>query len=557
MAQPSDSLHRRTPISVRSEGSVAAETAPEPAQGAGRTGPGSLVSVLIGFGIPLVLVAAGVVGVVLWLRVDPPVSQLSAVLPTASGSAARGAMGAFTPPDCGTAQPGMPTGTPQTPVARPGTQMSIPSPGAEAGQAPGFVLPAPGSGGRSGPSVSAGAATVPSLPGSWPGFRGPDLDNISKESTSLATSWGPQGPKTLWSVQLGEGHAGAAVLNGRVYVLDYDQTNKADKLRCLSLADGGELWSHSSPVVVKRNHGMSRTVPAVTGSYVVALGPKCDVICADATTGSVKWTMDLVDDWGAKVPTWYAGQCPLIDGEKVILAPAGKALMIAVDLASGKTLWQAPNPNGWKMTHSSIRPTTIAGRKVYLYCASGGVAAVSASDGAILWETKDWTVSTANIPTPVPIGDGRVLLCGGYNAGSMMIRLRSSGGKLTHEELYRLPAKTFGSDQHTPILYKGHIYGVIPSGELACLGLDGKRLWTSGRTARFGIGPYMIAGGMIYALSATGEMSLVKATPEGYQPLARANVLKGPDAWAPIAIAGGRLLARDLTTMVCLDVARS
>jgi hypothetical protein len=30
--------------------------------------------------------------------------------------------------------------------------------------------------------------------------------------------------------------------------------------------------------------------------------------------------------------------------------------------------------------------------------------------------------------------------------------------------------------------------------------------------------------------------------------------LAGPEAWAPLAIAGGLLLARDVTTMVCLDV---
>ena len=42
---------------------------------------------------------------------------------------------------------------------------------------------------------------------------------------------------------------------------------------------------------------------------------------------------------------WYAGQCPLIDGDRVILAPAGKALLIAVQLATGKVIWQSDT---WK-----------------------------------------------------------------------------------------------------------------------------------------------------------------------------------------------------------------
>ena len=72
-------------------------------------------------------------------------------------------------------------------------------------------------------------------------FRGPDLDNIYKDAGGLAHSWPASGPRKLWTVQLGEGHAAAAVSNSRVYVLDYDQQARADTLRCLSLADGREL----------------------------------------------------------------------------------------------------------------------------------------------------------------------------------------------------------------------------------------------------------------------------------------------------------------------------
>ena len=53
--------------------------------------------------------------------------------------------------------------------------------------------------------------------------------------------WGTD--RILWSVNdLGEGYAGAAVANGRVYVLDYDEVREADSLRCFSLDDGKEIW---------------------------------------------------------------------------------------------------------------------------------------------------------------------------------------------------------------------------------------------------------------------------------------------------------------------------
>jgi len=52
-----------------------------------------------------------------------------------------------------------------------------------------------------------------------------------------------------------------------------------------------------------------------------------------------------------------------------------------------------------------------------------------------------------------------------------------------------------------------------------------------------------------------GVLAMAAATPAGYQPLARAQVIdNGVTSWGPMALAGGRLLVRDLTRMVCLDV---
>jgi len=392
------------------------------------------------------------------------------------------------------------------------------------------------------------------LPGLWPGFRGPRLDDISEETTALARAWKSGEPPVLWSVKMGEGYAGAAVRAGRVYVLDYDQARRDDMLRCLSLADGKEIWRRAYPVMVKRNHGMSRTVPAVSEKYVVTVGPKCHVLCVDAITGDFRWGIDLVRQYGTKVPPWYAGQCPLIDGDRVILAPGGTALMIAVDCATGKVLWKTPNPNHWPMSHASIMPMTFNGTRMYVYPAVGGVVGVSAADGHILWQTDQWQIKIATIPTPIPLPDGRIFLAGGYKAGSRMLQLKAQGGEISAAPLFRLPASQFGSGQQTPILYKDHIYGVIPNGELACIDLNGKTLWTSDTTRRFGLGPYMIADGMIYVMNDTGRLTLAEATPNGYHQLAEARVLTGQDSWGPFALAGGRLIARDLTRMVCLDV---
>ena len=396
-------------------------------------------------------------------------------------------------------------------------------------------------------------APATNLPGAWPQFRGAKGDNIAADVGKLAREWKTP-PRPLWSVDLGEGYAGPSVRDGRVYVLDYDAAKQADALRCFSLADGAEIWRFIYQVKTKRNHGMSRTVPTIAGKYVVTFGPKCHIACLEADTGKLVWNLDLVKDFGATVPEWYAGQCPLVDGDRVILGVGGDALLIAVELATGKVIWKTPNPNDWKMTHSSIVPIEFAGKRQYVYVASGGVAGVNAADGALLWETDTWKISIAAVPTPVPVGNDRLFLSGGYNAGAMMLRLKESDGKIVPETVFRLKPTEFGAAQQTPILYKGHLYGVRPDGQLCCLDLTGKILWTSGATAKFGLGPFLIADGLIYLLNDDGRLTLAEAVPSGYRALAQTRVLEGHDSWAPMALVHGRLLARDLTKMTCLDV---
>ena len=70
-----------------------------------------------------------------------------------------------------------------------------------------------------------------------------------------------------------------------------------------------------------------------------------------------------------------------------------------------------------------------------------------------------------------------------------------------------LAPKQFNSEQQTPILFDGHLVGIRKQdrGRLVCLDLEGKEIWNSGKD-RFGHGPYMIADGVILALSNEGEL---------------------------------------------------
>ncbi len=391
----------------------------------------------------------------------------------------------------------------------------------------------------------------------WLHFRGDDFTNIySNSHTLLARTWPPQGPKVLWQAKMGEGYASPAVIDGRLYVIDYDHATAQSVIRCMSLADGRDIWRFAFPEKVKRNHGMSRTIPAVTAKYVVAISPKCKVVCLHAQTGKLLWGIDLVRQFGTKVPLWYAGQCPFIDNGKVIIAPGGSCLMMAVDCATGKVVWETPNPQKLQMTHSSILPLTWQQQRMYVYCASKAVVGINPANGRLLWQNNSWKISIANVPSPVYTGQGRIFLSGGYNSGSMMIQLKKSTSAITTQTLFRLKPSVFGSAQQTPIFYKGFIYGVRPDGQMVCLNPDGTIIWKSTPACKFGLGPYMIANGLIYALDDHGLLRLIEATPTGYHQLAQAQILHGHDSWGPLVLINGRLILRDLTTMICVDVAQ-
>ncbi len=399
----------------------------------------------------------------------------------------------------------------------------------------------------------------------WPRFRGEALDNISRSPVKLIDRFASTGPDIRWTVDLGEGHAGAAIYEGAVYLLDYDEASRSDMLRCFDLMDGRELWRRWYRVNVKRNHGMSRTVPAVTDGYILTMGPRGHVMCVRRTDASFLWGIDVEKEYHSEIPLWYTGQCPMIDEGRAIIATGGDAVLIAVDCESGEVLWKTPNTGKWKMSHSSVVTWNYGGRKMYVYSAFGGVAGIAADGedaGSILWQTEAWNHQVV-APSPVCMPDGKVFLTAGYGAGSMVLEVKEAGGTYAVSVLKEYPPKDgLACEQQTPLYYDGHLFGIEPKdagalrNQLICVDpADVNRvIWSSGQTVRFGLGPYMIADNKLFILNDEGVMTIARPSVQGYMELSRDTVIHGQDAWAPLALADGYMVLRDSKTMLCLDL---
>lgn len=403
------------------------------------------------------------------------------------------------------------------------------------------------------------------LQGKWTRFRGADFDNINKEKIKLIDKFSEDGPNILWKVELGEGHAAPVIYNGKVYILDYIEEEKADALRCFSLMSGEELWQRKYSVHIKRNHGMSRSVAAINDQFIVTTGPKGHVMCSDPKNGDLIWGLDLVKNYQTEIPFWYTGQCSMIDNDTAIIAPSGSSLLIGVDCATGDVAWETPNPDQWKMSHSSVMPMELNGKKMYVYAAVGGICGISASGndkGEILWKLKDFDPNVV-APSPLIFDDGKIFMTAGYGAGSILFQVKDSSDKYVVEVLQEFKPKSgMASEQQTPLNYKGYVFGILPkdAGSLrnqfvCCKEGDMKKiLWTSGKSERFGLGPYIIADGKFFILKDDGTLTIVKASTKKYILLDKKKIIDGHDAWGPIAIADGKLILRDSKTMVCLDI---
>jgi outer membrane protein assembly factor BamB len=394
----------------------------------------------------------------------------------------------------------------------------------------------------------------PSLAGDWPQILGPHR-NGQAENERLLEKWPAGGPQVLWRYRLGSGYAGAAVAGQRVIVFHRSGAN--ERLECLDAASGKSQWKADFPAGyrggVNPDQG-PRCVPLINGDKVYAFGAAGDLYAVSLDSGKKLWSRDLYGDYAGKEGYFGAGSTPILLGGKLLVNVGGKQTgIVALDPATGKTLWQASDEAA---SYSSPAAVQVNGKEQALFVTRLNCVLVDPANGKLTTLFPFGASGpTVNAATPLVIG-GKLFTTASYGVGAMCAALAGSNAKQIWAS-----DETLSSQYSTPVEHEGFLYGNhgredIGVAELRCVELaTGKVRWSQ---PEFGVAHAILADGKLLLQTADGRLLLAAADPLAYRELAAAQIGKGPARALP-ALSAGKLYIRTGEgggELICLQVGR-
>jgi outer membrane protein assembly factor BamB len=405
----------------------------------------------------------------------------------------------------------------------------------------------------------------------WPQFLGPDRNSTSSQK-GILRSWPRNGPEVLWTANVGRGYGGPVIKDGKAYLLDRDD-KKGDIMRCFDLSTGKELWKYSYAAPGSVQYPGSRSVPTIDGNRVYSCGPYGDLYCIDINTRKPIWNKNIRKDFGGtKIPVWAISQCPLIYGNLLIVSYSQdpNAGLVAFNKLTGDIIWKTEAIGN--ETYASPSVAKIAGEDHIVMAFSstnsfmhseaeksmGRIIGLKPNTGEILWEYNNWE-NSIQIAPPLDIGEGRIIVVGGYERGTAMIRVEKlTNGKYSVKEIFN--HNDFGDHTKPPVLYNGYFYAQFSTNNrrdgLCCMSMDGKVMWKTMRAPAFDKGSMILADGLILATDGSKTLYLIQPDPSGFKPLASAELLESGQNWGPMALSEGKLLIRDQSRLMCVRIAK-
>jgi len=394
------------------------------------------------------------------------------------------------------------------------------------------------------------AAPLPAPSGStyWTGFRGPER-NGTYAQRAILTSWPAAGPRLLWKQPVGGGYASFAIARGRAFTIE--QRGLQEVVAAYDVRTGRELWTNSWTATFSERMGGDgpRATPAWSDGRVFALGGTGELRALDDASGRLLWRTNILEDAGAQNLQWGMAASPLVLDDTVIVLPGGSRgqSVMAYATATGKPAWSALDD---QQSYSSPMTVTIGGERQLIIFSASRVASLTPDGRELLWEYPWRTDYDVNASQPVIVGENRVFLSSGYGHGAVMLEIAKTGPSWSVREVWR--TNRMKNQFSSTLLHEGYLYGLDES-IMACLdAATGDVKWKGGR---YGYGQVVLAGGHIIVLTESGELALVRATPEGHQELARVPAIEGK-TWNHPALSDGYLLVRNGNEMAAFDLNR-
>lgn len=425
----------------------------------------------------------------------------------------------------------------------------------------------------------------------WPQWLGPNRDDHWNE-TGILKKFPKGGPIKKWAVPINGGYSGPAVVNGKVYVTDYEgkearpannpgvasKREGKERILCLDATTGKEIWKHEYDCSYSVSYSSGpRCTPTVSDGKVYSLGAMGDLHVVDAEKGTLIWSKDFKKDYNAKTPMWGFTGHPLIYKDKVICLVGGDNLLVAFDKNTGKEAWKALSTPG--AGRAGYCPPTLidaGGAKQVVVWQPFKVVSVNADDGKSLWDVELKTYADMSIMGPRQYGD--YLFVGGI--GFYCVCLELDKTKPAVKEVWRgdqVKKNGVYPVNMTPIIDDGIIYAVDQPGVLRGVKLEtGERLWWAQKPVtgtddekeekRISSGTAFLVknGDRYFIFSETGHLIIAKLSPKGYEEIDRAKLLDatnnafGPNrqvVWSHPAFANKCIFARNDKEIVCYSLA--
>jgi len=381
--------------------------------------------------------------------------------------------------------------------------------------------------------------------GYWPGWRGANRDGKSSD-TGLLKAWPTEGPALLWTVNdIGKGFSSVAVVNGTIYT----SGDVSGRLFVFAIdAHGNHLWKADHDKACNINPPGSRSTPTIDADSLYILSGNGVVGCYDRSSGQPKWKRAFIEFKGAP-PDGGCSESVLIYKNLAIVTPGGSQCVVALDKATGQTVWATSGYDAGAQycsciafTHQSV-PMLVTGTREGLLC-------VSPDDGSILWSDDFCTGNTFNCTTPV-YSDGYVFWSNGSRIkGGVCLKLTVSNDKVTAHRVWT--TRNLASFHGGYIVHEGCIYGNHANGWV-CLDLATGQKKAQNRGV--GRGSLCYADGMLYLFAERGGTAgLMTCSPEALELKNTFKVKGAGPSYAHPVVTGGRLYLRYDTNLYCYNV---